>query len=55
VFVAFAGLMIYVMYMDDKCRRTPGCKPDQTLPTTNAVDWSGDKILTAWNTGPNWP
>jgi hypothetical protein len=55
VFVAVAGLMIYLMYMDDKCRRTPGCKPDQTLPTTNAVDWSGDKILTAWNTGPNWP
>jgi hypothetical protein len=55
VFVAVAGLMIYVIYMDDKCRRTPGCKPDQTLPTTNAVDGSGDKILTAWNTGPNWP
>jgi hypothetical protein len=55
VFVAVAALMIYVIYMDDKCRRTPGCKPDQTLPTTNAVDGSGDKILTAWNTGPNWP
>jgi hypothetical protein len=55
VFVAIVGLMIYVMYMDDKCRRTPGCKPDQTLPTTNAVDWSGDKIVTSWNTGPNWP
>jgi hypothetical protein len=55
VFFAFAGLMIYVMHMDDKCRRTPGCKPDQTLPTTNAVDSFGDKILTAWNTRPNWP
>jgi hypothetical protein len=55
VFVAFAGLMIYVMYMDDKCRRTPGCKPDPNLPTTNAVDSFGDKILTAWNTGPYLP
>ena len=52
VFVAFAGVMIYAMYMDHKCRRTPGCKPDPNLPTTNAVDSFGDKILTAWNTGP---
>jgi hypothetical protein len=55
VFVAVAALMIYVMYMDHKCRRTPGCKPDPNLPTTNAVDSFGDTILTAWNTGPYIP
>ena len=55
MFVAFAGTMIYAMYLDHQCRRTPGCKPDPNLPATNAVDSFGEKVLTAWNTGPYIP